>query len=71
MLHCDDHPFPSKGRYVYRYRLKMEKKLGRYLLPGEVVHHKNNNPSDDRLCNLEVLSIRAHNKISANWRKSL
>jgi hypothetical protein len=71
MLHCAGHPFPSKGNYVYRYRLKMEKKLGRYLTPGEVIHHKNGNPSDDRISNLEVLFTQKHNTISArdHWRK--
>lgn len=37
---CPDHPFATKAGCVLESRLVMEVKLGRYLLPGEVVHHK-------------------------------
>lgn len=40
--------------------MKMEKKLGRRLRSQELVHHKNENPSDNRICNLEVMDRRAH-----------
>jgi len=32
----------------------MEQKLGRYLKPGETVHHKNCNKGDNRSKNLEL-----------------
>ena len=46
-----DHPKSTKQGYILEHRLVMEKKLGRYLKPEEVVHHldlnKQNNHSDN------------------------
>ena len=60
------HPFAMKSGYVKRSRLVMEKKLGRYLLPEEVVHHKGihfpidsiKNKQDDRPDNLQLFPNR-------------
>ena len=37
-----DHPNVNKNGSVVLYRLKAEKQIGRYLKPGEVVHHHYN-----------------------------
>lgn len=52
----------ENGRRVARreHRVLMERHLGRKLEPWEVVHHKDENPANNDLSNLEVVEFGAH-----------
>jgi len=50
----------GKSTTVYAHRLIMEKHLGRLMGTDEVVHHINENKSDNRLENLELLTRANH-----------
>ena len=58
-----DHPRVNSLGYVGRSCLVAEEKLGRYLYPGEIPHHKNEIKNDDRPENIEVMKSKsAHTK---------
>lgn len=67
-----DHPNSGKQGYIAEHRLVMEKHLGRYLKPTEVVHHINENPTDNRIENLEVCKnagTHIRDKHPETWNK--
>lgn len=50
------HPDNPSGKRRYEHQIFMEKMLGRELLPGENVHHRNGVRFDNRPENLELWS---------------
>lgn len=56
---CSSHPYAKKG-YVHQHRLVVERHIGRYLTPDEVVHHINCVDTDNRIDNLYVCSKTQH-----------
>lgn len=55
LVYAPEHPRNRCGA-VLEHRLVMEKILGRYLLPHEVVHHKDKNKQNNDPSNLELFS---------------
>lgn len=63
MVYSPNHPFCDKNKKVRRSRLVMEKHIGRYLkpFPQELVHHKNEIKTDDRIENLKLCEgVKGH-----------
>lgn len=61
MIYMPDHPMAKANHgYVMEHRLVMEESLGRYLTDGEIVHHINENKIDNRLENLELMTVSEH-----------
>jgi len=56
MIKVVNHPFANKRGYVYEHRLAMEKELGRYLQPQEVIHHIDGIKLNNKIKNLKLFS---------------
>lgn len=58
-VYAPDHPGAHAG-VVFEHRLVMEKKLGRLLEEGEIVHHIDGDKSNNHPDNLELTRMGAH-----------
>jgi len=58
-----DHPYAVDNGYVLEHRLVMERHLGRYLLPTEIVHHIDRKKDNNSLGNLILFASHAEHML--------
>lgn len=54
-------PLYQRGRYAYEHHVVWWQETGEEVLPGFIVHHKNENTKDNRFENLEKATVSKHN----------
>lgn len=67
-VYIPEHPRASKTGYVGKHTLVMEREIGRYLEPNEVVHHVNHIRWDNRIANLRLMTVREHMQLHGEER---
>ena len=63
-----DHPNSNSKGYIAEHRFIMSKHLERTLDDNELVHHIDENPRNNNLNNLEIMTLEEHNKLHGNLK---
>jgi hypothetical protein len=59
-IYTPNHPAQRKHtKYILEHRLNMERHLGRFLIRGEVVHHRDGDKQNNSIENLELFATNA------------
>lgn len=62
----------KRKKYIFSHRMKMEESLGRYLHSNEIIHHIDNDITNNNISNLWLTDSSQHKKahvslVSASW----
>lgn len=68
-VYMPSHPRAGVRKCVYEHDLVMEEHIGRYLNPGEVVHHIDGNKSNNDISNLMLLTNEEHVRLHGKLRR--
>lgn len=63
--------YDETGKRRLRYRVAIEKKLGRRLKSSEIVHHIDEDSLNDKIDNLQLVTRSKHAKIHNFGRKGV
>lgn len=69
-IYMPNHPFASRN-YIREHRLVIEKQLGRYLKPNEVVHHLDGQRNNNKLENLHLFQNAGKHRLYHNFLRML
>jgi hypothetical protein len=67
--YCPKHPCANNRGYVLEHRLVVEKMIGRFLDPGETVHHVNRVRDDNQPQNLMAFKTNSAHILMDKWGK--
>lgn len=62
-LYRPRHPWPRRNGMVLEHVAMMEKSMGRRIDNGECVHHLNHDRQDNRLENLQLMTMSEHTRL--------
>lgn len=69
-VYSPNHPRKNIRNCVYEHQLVMEAYIGRYLVDGEVVHHKDFCKTNNNIDNLQLLTNSEHVKLHMEMKRA-
>ena len=66
LVYKPNHPNATNRGYVREHRLVMEKAIGRYISPDEVVHHLDGDTLNNSVENLQIMGKRCHDRMNTH-----
>lgn len=60
VVYCPEHPRAWSTGYVYTHTIIAEQKVGRLLVPGEIIHHKDGNRKNNDPKNIRITTQSKH-----------